>query len=162
MTRPSWDTLKGWGRLTAKVVTVLAVAAALYGFAWGIDNAHAARDLAQTGVNLSRQNLRSQNNHHEATVKADQDIENAEGAIAYEGGVITYLLGEITQQQQAGHQTLAQLQSLQQEINVELPDAVAALRTGQAQINAYLEYLTCLNLTTDPATCGTAPPLPST
>lgn len=173
---PSWQTLrKVWGKV-AIVIVVVAIAAAVTAFAWAVNNSGEAKQSAaaaakssaaaasssKTSARFARANLISQNNHHTATVKADAAIENAEGAIAYEGGVITYLLGEITASQQAGHQTLAELQSLQEEINVELPNAVAALRTGQAQINAYLAYLTCLDTSTKTDACGAAPPLPPT
>lgn len=178
MTRPhlpAWDTLKTWGRKGAKVIVVIAVAGGLYGGYLGITWAHTAKDdsassktssaaaaaSAKAAARFAKENLISQNNHHAATVKADAAILAAEAVISYEGGVITFLLAEIAQGQQQGHQTLAEVQALQMEVTVELPAAVAALEKGQAEINAYLGYLTCLNLSTNASTCGAAPPLPS-
>lgn len=172
MTRPvpSWAGVKQFGRLTARILIVLAIAAGIYGLAWGIENAHTARDLAQTSVNLSRQNLKSQDNHHANTVKtqarlaaAQQQLEQSADAIKYLLGVVTYEGGEILSAQQSGHATLAAIAALQMEVSQDLPQATAALKAGQAQINAYLRYLTCLG--TNPSNqviCGSPPPLPST
>lgn len=168
--RATWRTI--WDK-AATIITVLALAAAIGGVAWGLNNSRVARSLAAENVaqgqtiiaqnktitRISLRSLNASNNHHASTVKADNAIMAAEAVISYEGGVITFLLGEIADGQQQGHQTLAELQNLQMEVTVELPEAVAALTKGQEQINAYLGYLTCINLNA-PSICGTAPPLP--
>lgn len=167
---PTWAGTKHFGRIAARVFIVLALATALYGLAWGIENAHAARDLAQTSVNLSRQNLRSQDNHHANTVKKDaqlqvaiDEVKQSAAAIKYLLGVVTYEGAEIINAQQSGHATLMAIAALQMEVSQDLPQATTALKAGQAQINTYLHYLTCLGTNpTNAAVCGAAPPLPPT
>lgn len=166
-TRSTWH--KVWGK-TATVIVVLSVAFALSAGAWAVDNSYVTRQLAQENKTLALLNLRSQNNHHASTIRKDaqlqqalNELKSAAGVIQYEGAVLAYQNGEIIAAQQQGHATLAVMQALQQEINADVPALSGALKLGQAQINAYLNYLTCLTLNpTNAATCGAAPPLPPT
>ena len=158
-----WDAVAPW----------LVAALAAFVLILTIDN----HFLAQEAKNLSQANLTSQDNHHANTVKAQKaaatadaelatalrELKASAAAIEYEGGVIAYQNGEIIQAQQQGHATLMVLQALQNEVSQEVPAATVALKAGQAQINAYLHYLTCLGThQSNTAVCGSAPPLPPT
>lgn len=174
---PNWETLKQWGHKTASVVAVLAIAAALYAGWWGLKNADSAKNSSAAAAkssaaaaSLAKEDLNSQNNHHASTVKKDAQLQEALNelqasaeAIKFEGGVIAYQDGVILQGQQQGHATLALLQALQTEIDKDVPALGGALKLGQAQINAYLGWLGCLDQHQgSSASCGDAPPLPPT
>lgn len=140
--------------------------------------------LAQSAANLSQQNLNSQNNHHAATDKKNAqlaqalreanaalaDVKESAAVIEYEGGVIAYQNGQIIAAQQQGHATQAlqvQMANTQAEFQTQLNDDEATLKTaliaGQAQINTYLHYLTCIGTNpTNTTVCGAAPTLPAT
>lgn len=151
-----------WERVAPWIVGAGAIAVLLL----TIDN----HVLAQDAKNLSQQNLNSQNHHHAATVKKDaqlqaalNDVQQSAAAIKYLGGVIVYQNGQIIAGQQQGHATLNVLTALQQELTGAETSVGGALVKGQAQINAYFGYLTCLvTNTSDQAACGAAPPLPAT
>lgn len=151
-----WDVAAPW------IVGVLAMLALL-----GLG---AVLLLAAEGKDLARQDLNSQNNHHASTVKKDsqlqQALNEANAALAevkQEAAAIKAEGEIIIAAQQQGHDTLTAVAALQMEVSTELPKAVAGLTNGQAQINAYLGYLTCLGKNpTNPAVCGAVPTLPAT
>lgn len=131
----------------------------------------------RTILALSQQNLNSQNNHHTSNVKTQAQLQEAlneanaalvvvkqsAAVIEYEGGVIAFQNGEIIAAQQAGHATLNAITALEGQLSGAESSVGGALVTGQAQINAYLNYLTCLTTNmSNQVVCGAAPPLPPT
>lgn len=134
-------------------------------------------NLSQENQALATQNLNSQNNHHANTVKTQAqltaalnaanaslaEVKESAAVIEYEGGVIAFQNGIIIAAQQQGHNTLAAIQQIQMEVGADEQKLAAALNTGQAEINAYLVYLSCLGKNSgNTAVCGSAPPLPPT
>lgn len=177
--RDFWHKL--WGKASV-VIVVLALAAGIYGLAWGLNNSFVVRQQSAEIIALTRQSITSGNRHHAETAKQNahlqqalDELKQAAAAIEYEGGVIAYQNGELNQKddaiiaaQQQGHALLMTVQALALQLSQAETSVGAALVKGQAQINAYLAYLTCLG--THPATaeldniaiCGTPPPLPPT
>lgn len=161
--------------LAVLLVVSLAFSAGAFGYVlW---SQRTIVNLSQQDYNLSKRSLISQNNHHASTVKSQaqqaallMEVKQSAAAIQYLGGVIIYQNGEIIAAQQQGHATQAlqvQMANTQAEFQVQLNQDETMLKTalisGQAQINAYLGYLTCLTVNmSNQAVCGTAPALPST
>lgn len=162
--------VRRWVLVAGMVLSALAVAWLGLSQYQIIQDGSTIKGQNATITRLTLANLVSQNHHHAATVKTDDqlkvaltELKAAAAAIEYEGGVIAYQNGEIIAAQQSGHATLMVIQALQTEVSQELPAATAALKAGQAQINAYLHFLTCIGTNpTNTAVCGAAPPLPPT
>lgn len=161
--------------LALVLLVVLAFGGAAFGYIlW---SQRTIVNLSEENKALAQQNLISQNNHHASTDKKNTqlaaalneantaltEVKASAAAIQYEGGVIAYQNGEIIAAQQAGHATLNAITALQMQLSGAETSVGAALTKGQAQINAYLGYLTCLvtNMSNQ-AVCGSAPPLPVT
>lgn len=162
-----------WGRIKDRTVSWGVAVLAVIAFFSIVGNVFQDRTI----VNLSQQNLNSQNAHHAATIKKDKELQEAlntaniaitelkasAAAIQYEGGVIAYQNGEIIAAQQAGHATLAAITGLEMQLTQAEGSVGATLVGGQTQINAYLKYLTCLGTNqSNVAVCGSAPALPAT
>lgn len=108
-----------------------------------------------TNEALAQKALTTQHNFHQQNVATQAQIKHLTAETGKKDDAI------IAAQQQ-GHALLMAVAGLQMEINQQLPAAVAGLTKGQAQINAYLHYLTCLGTNpTNSAVCGAAPPLPA-
>jgi multidrug efflux pump subunit AcrA (membrane-fusion protein) len=164
----------------ALAVTLLLVAALAIGaFSYVLWSQRTIVNLSQENYNLSKASLISQNNHHAATVKAQKaqaallkEVQQSASVIQYLGGVIIYQNAQLKsadQQiiagQQQGHATLNAINAIEQQLSAAESSVGAKLTQGQAQINAYLGYLTCLGLSDgsgNQASCGAAPPLPAT
>jgi hypothetical protein len=186
---PGWIR-RGWERFSDYAIVLIGLAG-LAALIFGVISAHSADNnsaAALTNSQVARANsaaakaaaqksLRIQKHYHQQNVASQaqikqllSEVKDEAAAIEYEGGVITFLSAENGQKddeilaaQAQGHALLTAVAGLQMEINQDVPELRLGLNNGQAQINAYLYYLTCVGTNPTNATvCGAAPPLPTT
>lgn len=159
------------------VLLVLTLAFSAGAFGYVLWSQRTIVNLSQENYNLSKASLISQNNHHASTVKAQQaqaallmEVKQSAAAIQYLGGVIVYQNAQlksddelIISAQAQGHALLATVQALQTDLTTDEQSLGGKLTAGQAQINVYLGYLSCITTNmSNQAICGAAPPLPAT
>lgn len=165
-----WDWLKGpQARGLFAVVAVLALILATYNSQIAKNDSGAAKKSSAAAASSSaaaevtaRHALISQNNHHSETVKSNALLQSEAVAIDAEGKIIIDQNTEILQDHAQTQSTLDALTALQGEFNTAQKQDGAAVLGGQAQINTYFGYLTCIVLHGDSPACGAAPPLPQT
>lgn len=176
--RPIWRVItEKISPVALVIVIIMFVALAGGAFGYVLWSQRTLVNLSQQNYNLSKAALISQNNHHANTVKTQaqlaealaeanaalETVKAAAAVIEYEGGVIAYQNGEIIAAQQAGHALLLTIQAIQAEVGQDEQKLSTALTAGQQQINAFDHYALCVGENpTNPSTCGTEPPLPST
>lgn len=182
--RRTWDrfsdyaiVLVGLAALGLLVFGVISAHSADNNSAAALANSETAKQNSAAAKATAEKSLIAQRNNHRQNVATQAQIKQLLGeltdeaaAIQYEGGVITFLSAENGQKddeilaaQAQGHALLEAVAGLQAEINQDVPELKTGLDNGQAQINTYLHYLTCIGTNpTNSTVCGAAPPLPAT
>jgi hypothetical protein len=136
------------------LVTAVAIGMALGAYDIWI-TAQSGRQLDEI-QSLTNKSIAVSNNHHASSVQKDDEIQKAVD-------IANGALAEISANQKTNEGVLAQVKALQSDLDSLVPQATSEIKAGQAQINAYLVYLSCLG--THPgnvAVCGATPPLPPT